>query len=161
MGQLSTHLFVVIIQIQVLWTGNTCSASESQSTIKKKISQDSGDARPEKQPIPTDWFTVHFLFHAGSWAPHCASQRLLGRVRGRWFCGTFRPLCATNSQAVGVGRSIIWYQTVLLSIFRFSHFHSMGSCSHIAAVVNHLPPVWFLLNGPQGLLRGPSSPHRT
>ena len=159
MGQLSTRLFVVIIQIQVLWTGNTCSASESQSTIKN--SQDSGDARPEKRPIPTDWFTVHFLFHAGSWAPHCASQRLLGRVRGPRFCGTFRSLCATNSQAVGVGRSIIWYQTALLSIFRFSHFHSTGSCGHVAADVNHLPPVWFLLNGPQGLLRGPPSPHRT
>lgn len=43
------------------------------------------------------------------------------------------------------------YQTVLLSV-RFSHFHN-GFCGYIAADVNCLPLIWFLFNGPEGVLR--------
>lgn len=43
-------------------------------------------------------FPAHFLFHAGSWAPHCASQRQPGRVQGHWFCGTIHSFYARTAR---------------------------------------------------------------
>lgn len=79
----------------------------------------------------------------------------LGSSVGQFSCS----LPQQQGLAVAVGCSLIWltaclvYQTVLLSVFsRFSHFHN-GFCGLIAADVNRLPLVWFLLNGPLGLLQ--------
>ena len=117
----------------------------------QEISQDSRDARPEKRPIPTDSF------------PGLSSSLPVScRIMGTTLCVTkaallsLRPLVLWDnsvvlyhySKAVNVGCSIIWFTVYF---FIFSHFHN-GFCGHIAADVNHLPPVWLVLNGPQGLL---------
>lgn len=108
-------------------------------------------------------FPAHFLFHAGSWAPHCASQRQPGRVQGHWFCGTIQSFYATTARPLQWAAELFGLLHVFciklcqLGIFRFSHFHN-GFCGHITADGNCLPPAWFLFNSPQGLLRGPLLP---
>lgn len=64
-------------------------------------------------------------------------------------CGTIQLLFTTMAMLLQAGRGSIWLSVYFL--LRFSHFHNRF-CSPSAADVNHLPPVWFVLKGPQGLL---------
>lgn len=107
------------------------------------ISHDSGDARPEKLTNVMA-SPAHFLFHAGSWAPHLRHKGCLVWTKAAGSVGQF--IWCHYSRAAALSSTVIWFatfpldQTVTLSIFRFSHFHN-GFCGHIAADGNGLPLV--------------------
>lgn len=104
---------------------------------------------------------LHFLFHAGSRAPHCASHNLPRWVLvlvlwksvavGQFSC--FTP----QLKAVCVSHSIIW---VTVYFLRFSHFHNGFLRSHGNSDQQNDPSLcWTVLRGFSGPFNSP--PDRT
>lgn len=98
-------------------------------------------------------FPAHFLFYAGSCAPHCASQR----PQVLWdnsviFC--------PNSEAAAALFGLL--HVICIKLWHGAYLDSHIFTTGFAVTSQHMeivcPSAWFLFNSPQGLLRGPQLP---
>lgn len=104
-------------------------------------------------------FPAHFLFYAGSWAPHCASQR-------RAVTGSVGQLCDFTSQERGpLQRAAALFgllHVVCIKLWHAAHLDSHIFTTGFVVTSQHMeivcPSAWFLFNSPRGLLRGPLLP---